>query len=228
MSGELELDRLDALDDDEVMAELVAVKGIGAWSAHMFLMFQLDRPDVLAVGDLGIRRAVERAYGLDALPTPAELDRAGRAVAAVPDDGLPDPLALARQHAGAAARRGARLSSDERARVAYASTRLAASTRWRNAATRPSGPNVHTCAVTSRKRSPVARTVTSSSISATTVSPAPRIIPGANEVELERGPAPRRSRRPRPGPVRSASHGDGVALRAAAVRGGWSQRTSGR
>jgi len=73
VSGELELDSLDALDDDEVMADLVAVKGIGAWSAHMFLMFQLDRPDVLAVGDLGIRRAVQRAYGLDALPTPAEL-----------------------------------------------------------------------------------------------------------------------------------------------------------
>ena len=46
------------------MAELVAVKGIGEWSAHIFLMFQLGRPDVLAVGDLGIRRAVERAYGL--------------------------------------------------------------------------------------------------------------------------------------------------------------------
>ena len=73
VSGELQLDRLDALDDDEVMADLVAVKGIGAWSAHMFLMFQLGRPDVLAVGDLGIRRAVERAYGLDALPMPAEL-----------------------------------------------------------------------------------------------------------------------------------------------------------
>ena len=64
--------RVVKADDDEVMADLVAVKGIGAWSAHMFLMFQLDRPDVLAVGDLGIRRAVERAYGLDALPTPAE------------------------------------------------------------------------------------------------------------------------------------------------------------
>jgi DNA-3-methyladenine glycosylase II len=73
LSGELELDRLDALEDDEVMAELVAVKGIGAWSAHIFLMFQLGRPDVLAVGDLGIRRAVERAYGLPGLPTAAEL-----------------------------------------------------------------------------------------------------------------------------------------------------------
>jgi DNA-3-methyladenine glycosylase II len=73
ISGELELERLDDLPDEEVMAELVAVKGIGEWSAHMFLMFQLERPDVLAVGDLGIRRAVERAYALDALPTAAEI-----------------------------------------------------------------------------------------------------------------------------------------------------------
>jgi DNA-3-methyladenine glycosylase II len=77
VSGELELDRLDALDDEDIMAELVAVKGIGAWSAHMFLMFQLERPDVLAVGDLGIRRAVERAYALPALPTPAALTAIG-------------------------------------------------------------------------------------------------------------------------------------------------------
>jgi DNA-3-methyladenine glycosylase II len=73
VSGELELERLDALDDAEITAELVAVKGIGPWSADMFLMFQLERPDVLAEGDLGIRRAVQRAYGLEALPTPAEL-----------------------------------------------------------------------------------------------------------------------------------------------------------
>ena len=77
ISGELELERLDDLPDDEVLAKLVAVKGIGAWSAHMFLMFQLERPDVLAVGDLGIRRAVQRAYGLDALPTAAELEALG-------------------------------------------------------------------------------------------------------------------------------------------------------
>ena len=75
LSGELELDRLDALSDDEVTTELVAVKGLGEWSAHMFLMFQLRRPDVLAVGDLGIRRAVERAYGLAELPSAAELTR---------------------------------------------------------------------------------------------------------------------------------------------------------
>ena len=73
LEGRLDLDRLDALPDDEVIAELVAVKGIGEWSAHMFLMFELERPDVLAVGDLGIRRAVERAYGLVDLPSAAEL-----------------------------------------------------------------------------------------------------------------------------------------------------------
>ena len=73
VEGSLELERLDALPDEEVVSELVAVKGIGEWSAHMFLMFQLERPDVLAVGDLGIRRAVERAYRLPDLPSAAEL-----------------------------------------------------------------------------------------------------------------------------------------------------------
>ena len=74
LDGELELDRLADLPDEEVIAELVAVKGIGEWSSHMFLMFHLGRPDVLAVGDLGIRRAVERAYGLDGLPGSAQLE----------------------------------------------------------------------------------------------------------------------------------------------------------
>jgi DNA-3-methyladenine glycosylase II len=68
ISGELELERLDELSDEDVTAELVAVKGVGVWTAQMFLMFQLERPDVLPVGDLGIRRAIERAYELDDLP----------------------------------------------------------------------------------------------------------------------------------------------------------------
>ncbi len=68
ISGELELERLDALADERVIAELVAVKGLGVWTAQMFLMFHLERPDVLPVGDLGIRRAIERAYALDGLP----------------------------------------------------------------------------------------------------------------------------------------------------------------
>jgi DNA-3-methyladenine glycosylase II len=74
LSGELELERLDKLDDDDVIAELVAVKGLGEWTSHMFLMFHLERPDVLAVGDLGIRRAIERAYGLDELPQAAAIE----------------------------------------------------------------------------------------------------------------------------------------------------------
>ena len=74
LDGSLQLDRLREEPDDEVIRELTAVKGIGEWSSHMFLMFQLGRPDVLAVGDLGIRRAVERAYKLLDLPAAAELE----------------------------------------------------------------------------------------------------------------------------------------------------------
>ena len=74
-SGELEVDRLAELDDEQVAAELTAVKGLGRWTADMFLIFHLGRPDVLAVGDLGIRRAVEREYGLPALPDASELER---------------------------------------------------------------------------------------------------------------------------------------------------------
>jgi DNA-3-methyladenine glycosylase II len=66
--GELELDILHELSDEEVAARITAVKGLGQWSADMFLIFHLRRPDVLPVGDLGIRRAVEKAYGLPALP----------------------------------------------------------------------------------------------------------------------------------------------------------------
>ena len=74
LDGSLELDRLDELPDDEVLAELVAIKGVGEWTAHMFMMFQLARPDVLAIGDLGIRNAARRLYDLDELPTSAELE----------------------------------------------------------------------------------------------------------------------------------------------------------
>jgi DNA-3-methyladenine glycosylase II len=73
VDGSLELDRLEELDDEAVIAELVAVKGIGEWSAHMFLMFQLERPDVLAPGDLGIRKGIQISYELAVLPAPAEV-----------------------------------------------------------------------------------------------------------------------------------------------------------
>jgi DNA-3-methyladenine glycosylase II len=74
LAGEIELDRLDDLPDGEVIRELTAVKGIGEWTAHMFLMFTLHRPDVLPTGDLGVRNAAMRAYGLDAPPGPADLE----------------------------------------------------------------------------------------------------------------------------------------------------------
>ena len=77
IGGELQLDRLPELDDAEVIRELTAVKGIGEWTAHMFLMFTLHRPDVLPTGDLGVRNAVRDAYGLDKPPTPAELSALG-------------------------------------------------------------------------------------------------------------------------------------------------------
>jgi DNA-3-methyladenine glycosylase II len=73
--GRLELDRLRDLSDEDICAELVQVKGIGRWSAEMFLIFHLGRQDVISAGDLGIRRAIQIAYGLDELPGPEEIDR---------------------------------------------------------------------------------------------------------------------------------------------------------
>lgn len=75
VDGSLELDKLERLSDEQVIAELVAVKGLGLWTAQIFLMFHLQRPDVLPVGDLGIRRAMMIVYGLPELPNPAEMQR---------------------------------------------------------------------------------------------------------------------------------------------------------
>jgi DNA-3-methyladenine glycosylase II len=75
LEGSLELERLDKLPDDQVTAELVAVRGLGPWTADMFLMFQLGRPDVLPVGDLGIRRSIKDRYRLKELPDTAEMER---------------------------------------------------------------------------------------------------------------------------------------------------------
>jgi DNA-3-methyladenine glycosylase II len=73
--GELDLDQLAELPDEEVIEQLVAIKGLGPWTVHMFLIFHLGRPDVLPVGDLGIRKAAQQLYGLDEPPAPAELER---------------------------------------------------------------------------------------------------------------------------------------------------------
>ena len=70
LSGELELDRLEQLGDEEAIEEIVAVRGLGRWTAEMFLLFHLQRPDVLSGGDLGIRKAIQIEYGLEEMPTP--------------------------------------------------------------------------------------------------------------------------------------------------------------
>ncbi|HLM30268.1 MAG TPA: DNA-3-methyladenine glycosylase [Solirubrobacterales bacterium] len=74
-SGKLELDRFATMSDDEVIAEITAVRGFGVWTAQVFLMFHLERPDVLPTGDLGIRRAAQIVYGLAELPEHDELTR---------------------------------------------------------------------------------------------------------------------------------------------------------
>jgi DNA-3-methyladenine glycosylase II len=79
ISGELELDRFDELSDEEVIEEIVAVRGLGQWTAEMFLLFHLERPDVLSGGDLGIRKAVQIEYGLEEMPTPERVLEIGEA-----------------------------------------------------------------------------------------------------------------------------------------------------
>jgi 3-methyladenine DNA glycosylase/8-oxoguanine DNA glycosylase len=75
--GLVELDRVARLADEEVIRELTLVRGIGEWTAHMFLMFQMGRVDVWPTGDLGVRAGYARLYGLDPPPTPKVLLDAG-------------------------------------------------------------------------------------------------------------------------------------------------------
>lgn len=77
LDGELELDRFGELSDEEVIAEIVAVRGLGQWTAEMFLLFHLERPDVLSGGDLGIRKAVQIEYELDEMPAPQKVLEVG-------------------------------------------------------------------------------------------------------------------------------------------------------
>lgn len=73
VEGLLLFEGLHKASDEEVIAALTQVKGIGVWTAQMFLMFALRRPDVLPVGDLGVRKAMQIEYGLTDLPKPAEM-----------------------------------------------------------------------------------------------------------------------------------------------------------
>lgn len=73
VDGRLQPEKLPLMNNEDVTKELTAVKGIGEWTAHMFLIFSLGRTDVLATGDLGVRMAIKRLYGLDAPPKPDEM-----------------------------------------------------------------------------------------------------------------------------------------------------------
>jgi 3-methyladenine DNA glycosylase/8-oxoguanine DNA glycosylase len=79
LDGRLDLKGLKNHPDDEVMQQLVAVKGIGRWTAEIFLMFRLGRPDILPADDLGLMNAVQRAYGLRARPDAKKLRKIGEA-----------------------------------------------------------------------------------------------------------------------------------------------------
>jgi DNA-3-methyladenine glycosylase II len=73
IDGKLVFDRFESLNNDEIITELTAVKGIGDWTAHMFLMFCMGRLDILAIGDLGIRNGIQALYGFEDTPTPSEV-----------------------------------------------------------------------------------------------------------------------------------------------------------
>jgi DNA-3-methyladenine glycosylase II len=73
LDGEVKFDTIDSLSNDEVVTELTAVKGVGEWTAHMFLMFCMGRSDVLPVGDLGIRNGVRELYGFTDAPSPDDI-----------------------------------------------------------------------------------------------------------------------------------------------------------
>ena len=76
-AGEVKLARMGRLPDDEVVRELTLVRGIGRWTAEMFLMFQLGRPDVWPIDDLGVRKGYSRIYGLPEMPRARDLEPLG-------------------------------------------------------------------------------------------------------------------------------------------------------
>jgi DNA-3-methyladenine glycosylase II len=73
LDGRLDLDHISTMPNEQVIEQLTAVKGLGEWSAHMFMIFGLGRLDILPVGDLGVRKAVMNLYGLKEMPDPARM-----------------------------------------------------------------------------------------------------------------------------------------------------------
>lgn len=78
LDGTVTFDHLDSLSNDEVIAELIQVKGVGAWTVHMFLMFCMGRLDVLPTGDLGIKNGIQKLYKLSEKPSPEDMEKIAR------------------------------------------------------------------------------------------------------------------------------------------------------
>jgi DNA-3-methyladenine glycosylase II len=74
-AGDITPGRFPVMSDDEIITQLVSVKGVGVWTAHMFLIFALNRPDVLPFGDFGVRKAMMLVYGLEAMPDKATMEK---------------------------------------------------------------------------------------------------------------------------------------------------------
>ena len=83
--GDLDFSRLPEMSDDEVIEHLTQVKGVGVWTAHMFLMFTLRRPNILPTGDYGVRMAIKKAYNKRKLPTPEVMEKIAKPLGAVPE-----------------------------------------------------------------------------------------------------------------------------------------------
>jgi DNA-3-methyladenine glycosylase II len=75
LSGKVDFAKLPAMSDEEVVASLTDIKGVGVWTAHMFLLFSLRRPNVLPIGDLGVRMAIQKAYRKRKMPTPKQVEQ---------------------------------------------------------------------------------------------------------------------------------------------------------
>lgn len=79
ISGTVDTDNIHNLSDDEIVNQLVSIKGVGPWTAQMFLMFTLARPDVFPTGDLGVQKGIQQFFKLDSLPTPKEMEQRSQA-----------------------------------------------------------------------------------------------------------------------------------------------------
>ncbi len=78
MEGSVELNKFERLESDVIIEELIAIKGIGRWTAEMFLMFSLGRPDIFSFGDLGLQNAIKKSYKIKQKPTVKQMERLSR------------------------------------------------------------------------------------------------------------------------------------------------------